>query len=228
MAPAFTSLLLCGSMGFRVSGGRKSPFPFLRFGVLRSLFDVWPSTPERFIGAEWNSPGPQLIVPTRPRDGTQFFKHRPGIRRANAQVVRDFQILARYWVEGEGISSLAIVMGRPQRPLLLQPSVDPPGRGLAGHEPTLALVAPSGTRKCLLKPLHRHSIVRKAGFGTNCILFVRRRTSVGVRHSKINRVRCMERGAGPKVHQLGKSATIWRLNDANAQDVCETFPTLGS
>lgn len=49
MAPTFSSPLLCGLMGCRVSGGRKSPFPFLRFGVLRSLFDVWPSTPERLI-----------------------------------------------------------------------------------------------------------------------------------------------------------------------------------
>ncbi|ESW80732.1 hypothetical protein X772_24320 [Mesorhizobium sp. LSJC280B00] len=49
MAPAFSSPLLCGPTGFGVPGGRTSQFPFLRFGKLRSLFDVWPSAPELFI-----------------------------------------------------------------------------------------------------------------------------------------------------------------------------------
>lgn len=49
MAPALSSPLLRGPIGFSVFGGRPSPFPLLRFGMLRSFFDGRPSAPELFI-----------------------------------------------------------------------------------------------------------------------------------------------------------------------------------
>lgn len=166
MSLAFGIAQLRGSVFIRIFVGFAPSLPLLRFSASGGSLDAWPMVPQRLVGAERHPPGSQLLIPARPGNGSQFLQNRLRIRRADPQVIRDFQIRARQRIEGEGIAPLAVIMGGSRSPLLCQPALDASRRGLSGHEPAAELVAPPGARECLPKPLHRRSIIREARFGT--------------------------------------------------------------